>query len=303
MALLRIGRKRMKLRHATLLAFLALALSTSLPAAPASRVHGLWVWKGPAILRDGRDDQRLIEFCRAHAITEVYLAISSHHVMMTDRRITEVINRLHGGDIRVETLLSSEDADEPGRHRDKLLQQVDTVVQFNRRTPGSRFDGIHLDVEPQQRMENKGSGNLGFVANLVETYRAVRARAEREGLTVNADIQMKLLKGSADERRALFGSLPRLTLMMYELSAADAKDETARVAQVQAAGQKYLSMAYADIDNGSLAKLAIGLRTPDYGDALPRMLQALEAANAGNPNFLGWAEHSYNDQLAQTASP
>jgi hypothetical protein len=149
-------------------------------------------------------------------------------------------------------------------------------------------------------MENKGSGNLGFVADLVETYRAVRARAEPAGLTVNADIQMKLLKGSADERRALFGSLPRLTLMMYELSAADAKDEAARVVQVQAAGQKFLNMAYADIDAASLARLAIGLRTPDYGDALPHMLDALEAANAANPHFLGWAEHSYNDQLAQT---
>jgi len=45
--------------------------------------------------------------------------------------------------------------------------------------------------------------------------------------------------------------------------------------------------------------LAIGLRTPDYGDALPRMLSALEAANADNPHFLGWAEHSYNDRLEQ----
>src|ERR1700728_3931325 len=103
----------MNLRHATSIAFLVLALSTSSPASPANRVHGLWVWKGSAILRDERDDQKLIAFCRAHAITEVYLAISSHHVMMTDRRIIEVINRLHGGNIRIETLLSSEDADEP----------------------------------------------------------------------------------------------------------------------------------------------------------------------------------------------
>ena len=289
--------------HATSLAFLLLASSASWPASSANLLHGLWVWKGPEILRDEQDDQKLAEFCRTHAITEVYLAISSHHVMMTDHRIVELINRLHGGNVRVEPLLSSEDADEPGRHRDKLLSQVDMVVQFNRRTPGSRFDGIHLDIEPQQRTENKGSGNLGFVPNLVETYRAVRARAEPAGLTVNADIQMKLLKGSAEERRAVFGSLPRLTLMMYELSAADAKDEAARVMQVQAAARKFLSMAYADIDDGSLARLAIGLRTPDYGEALPHMLDAVEAANAANPHFLGWAEHSYNDQVARAASP
>lgn len=290
----------MKRRRATLIVLLVLALATSLPASAATLVHGLWVWKGPAILRDERDDQKLSAFCRAHRITEVYLAISSHHVMMTDRRITEVINRLHGGNIRVEALLSSEDADEPGRHRDNLLGQVDWVVQFNRRAPASHFDGIHLDIEPQQRVENKGSGYLGFLANLVETYRQVRARTEPAGLTVNADIQMKLLKGSADERRAVFGSLPRLTLMMYELSTADAKDDAARLTQVQAASQKFLNMAYTDLDSASSARLAIGLRTPDYGDALPRMLDALELANAANPHFLGWAEHSYNDKLGQT---
>jgi hypothetical protein len=241
----------------------------------------------------------LLAFCRARTITEVYVAVSSHGVLMADRRITELVDKLHGGNIRVEALLSSENADEPGRHRDRLLGQVDAVLQFNRRAPRSRFDGIHLDIEPQQRVENKGGANLGFVPDLVATYRAVRARAEPAGLTVNADIQSKLLKGSADERRTLLGSLPRLTLMMYELSAADAKDEAARTLQVRAAGRQYLGLAYAGIGGPSLAMLVIGLRTPDYGDALPRMLSALESANADNLHFLGWAEHSYNDQLEQ----
>jgi len=44
-----------------------------------------------------------------------------------------------------------------------------------------------------------------------------------------------------------------------------------------------------------VAKMAIGLRTPDYGDQLPAMLNALGEANSGNPHFLGSARHSYND--------
>jgi hypothetical protein len=103
----------------------------------------------------------------------------------------------------VEALLSSADADEAGKHRDTLLDHVRGIVQFNQKHSADRFDGIHLDVEPQQRPENKGAGNLRFLPGLADAYRAVRAVAEPAHLTVNADIQNKLLKGSLAERRLL----------------------------------------------------------------------------------------------------
>lgn len=275
---------------------LTLIALISLPALSATRTHGLWVWKGPAILSDERAAQRLVAFCRDNDINEVYLAISSHGVMMPDDRVIEVIGALHRNLIRVEALLSSDDADEAGPHRDKLLREIGDIVQFNRRSPHNRIDGIHLDIEPQQRAENKGSGKLRFLPGLVETYRAARAQAELVGLTLNADIQNKLLKGTLAERRMLLGALPRLTLMMYELSA-PGEDEAAQVSQVQRASRKFLDMAYADVDGSTSARMVIGLRSPDYGDELPVMLEALDAANSADPHFLGWARHSYNDQL------
>lgn len=59
----------------------------------APLVHGLWVWKGPSILLDEHDDQNLLAFCRAHTITEVYVAVSSHGVSMADRRIIELVDK------------------------------------------------------------------------------------------------------------------------------------------------------------------------------------------------------------------
>jgi hypothetical protein len=275
---------------------LALTLSLSLRAVSGTPVHGLWVWKGPAMLHDRGAVDRLAEFCRDNDINEVYLAVSSHGVMMPDDRAVEVISTLHGDLVRVEALLSSDNADEAGPHREKLLRQVGDIVQFNRRSPHHRFDGIHLDIEPQQRAENKGGGNLRFLPGLVETYRAARAQAEAAGLGVNADIQNKLLKGTLAERRMLLGALPRLTLMMYEVSA-PGEDEAAQLSGVKLASRKFLDMAYAGIDGASWARMVIGLRTPDYGHELPVMLRALEAANASDPHFLGWARHAYNDQL------
>ena len=79
-------------------------------------------------------------------------------------RLAGLIEQLHRSNIRIEALLSSEDADEPGKHRDKLLDRVHEIVQFDQGHPKDQFDGIHLDIEPQQRPENKGPGNLGFSA-------------------------------------------------------------------------------------------------------------------------------------------
>jgi hypothetical protein len=54
-------------------------------------------------------------------------------------------------------------------------------------------------------------------------------------------------------------------------------------------------MAYDGLHDEGLAQMVIGLRTPDYGEWLPRMLEVLDAANGNDPHYLGWAQHSYND--------
>jgi len=41
--------------------------------------------------------------------------------------------------------------------------------------------------------------------------------------------------------------------------------------------------------------MVIGLRTPDYGELLPSMLEILNEANGDSTHYLGGARHSYND--------
>ena len=265
------------------------------------QVHGLWVWKGPEIAQDSAGQQALKDFCTVQGVSEIYISVSSHGVLMPADPLSRTISLLHRANVRVEALLSSEDADEPGTHREKLLDHVRDILAFNQTHPGSRFDGIHLDIEPQQRAENKGVGNLRFLPGLVDAYAAVLALAGPAHLTVNADIQNKLLKGTLAERRSLLTSLPRLTLMLYELSSpGDGESTEQQTEKLRTESRKYLEMAYDGLDdtneNGAnVAKMAIGLRTPDYGDQLPAMLKALDEANVGNPHYLGSARHSYND--------
>ena len=280
-----------------LLLVLCTAFATAFADEPA-RIHGVWVWHGPSIAQSASDVRALRTFCTSQHISEVYLSVSEHGDMPDLRRFTAVIGPLHESGVRVEALLSSENADEPGSHRDKLLARVREIVQFSRGARKDGFDGIHLDIEPQQRAENKGAGNLGFLDGLTAAYRAVRAIAEPSHLSVNADIQNKLLKGDASQRRLLLSSLPRVTLMLYEVSGpGDGDSIEEQAAKLREASAKYLQMAYADLHDANLASMVIALRTPDYGKNLPMMLETLDRANGADSRYQGWARHSFNDVL------
>jgi hypothetical protein len=272
-----------------------LSLDTSAAEAP---IHGLWVWKTTSVLQPAGSAEGIRDFAKKNGINEVYVSISRHDDLPQDAPLIALIGVLHQDNIRVEALIDSIDADEAGKPRDIVLGLTRAVVQFNEAQPGNRFDGIHLDIEPHQRAENKGPGNLQFLPGLVETFRAIRTIAEPAHLTVNADIPNKLLKGDAAQRRDLLTSVDRVTLMLYELSSPDdGKSDASKNAKLQSAAERYLSMAYAGLDDPELAGMVIALRTADYREQLPAMLQSLSAHQGSQPHYLGWAWHCYNDLL------
>jgi hypothetical protein len=286
-------------RFLTVTFLIALALNScgSAAAQASGPVHGLWVWKGPSIVATADGIEKLRDFCSSEGVNEIYISVSSHGKTL-EGNFPKLIDVLHRSGVRVEALLSSEDADEPGKHREKLLDHVRQIVRFNEGHPKRRFDGIHLDIEPQQRPENKGPNNLRFLPGLVEAYREVHRVTEPAGLTVNADIQNKLLKGDLGQRKMLLGSLPRLTLMLYEVSSPnDGESTQQKTEKIKAASQKFLAMAYEGLNEANLATMAIGLRTPDYGGLLSDMLRSVNDANSSNRHYAGWARHAYNDTL------
>jgi hypothetical protein len=82
-------------------------------------------------------------------------------------------------------------------------------------------------------------------------------------LTLNADIQKKLLEGNLDQRRSLLLSLPRITLMLYELSNPnDGESLEQKEEKLSGNSKKYMEMAYQGLGDPKLAKMAIGLRSP-----------------------------------------
>ena len=282
-----------------LLLVAAIALFPLGATAAEAPIHGLWVWKTASVLQPGGSAEALRDFARANEVNEVYVSVSSHDRLPADAPLMALIGLLHQANIRVEALIDSVNADEAGKPRDTVLGLTRAVVQFNAGQPQTNhFDGIHLDIEPHQRPENKGAGNLQFLPGLVETFREIRDIAAPAHLTVNADIPNKLLKGEATQRRDLLSSVDRVTLMLYELSNPDdGKSDAAKDLKLQSAAERYLSMAYAGLDDPKLAGMIIALRTADYREQLPAMLKSLEEHQGAQPHYLGWAWHCYNDLL------
>jgi hypothetical protein len=270
----------------------------SLPGCAGEPVHGLWVWDTFAILQAPGSAERLRDFCKSEHINEVYVSVAGREGQSDDTKLADLIALLHRSHIRVEALFGSSSADQPGKPREELLERVSGILEFNQQHRKSRFDGIHLDVEPYQRAENKGVDNRRFLPDLVDTYRAVETIAAPAHMTVNADIPNRLLKGSLSERWILLSALPRLTLMLYDLSnPGDGDSAETQAAKLRTISHRSLDMAYAGVSERHVAKMSIALNAPNYEQLLPMMLKTLDDVHHRNKHYLGWARHSYNSYL------
>ena len=57
--------------------------------------------------------------------------------------------------------------------------------------------------------------------------------------------------------------------MLYEVSSPNDEESPQQKAEkIKASSQKFLDMAYEDLNGANLATMVIGLRTPDYGPLL-----------------------------------
>ena len=92
----------------------AFGLGSLRVGATEAPVHGLWVWKRSSVLEPVGSAETLRDFAKTNGITEIYLSISIHDHLMEDAPLVALIDLLHQASIRVEALLDSIDADQPG---------------------------------------------------------------------------------------------------------------------------------------------------------------------------------------------
>jgi hypothetical protein len=108
----------------------AFAVSAFAQAPASTLVRGLWVWKSPTVLEAPGGAEALRNFCKSEGINEVYVSISGQSEAKEEGQLARMIALMHSANIRVEALLSSTDADEPGKQRETLLEDARIVVQL-----------------------------------------------------------------------------------------------------------------------------------------------------------------------------
>jgi hypothetical protein len=113
------------------------------------------VYNGNTVAATSSATEALRDFAVSQHINAVYIsALPTSATPQLNSQISNLISVLHQSQISVEALIGSHTADEPGAPRNALLVTVQNVIQFNQQFSTTQFDGIHLDIEPQQRPEN-----------------------------------------------------------------------------------------------------------------------------------------------------
>ena len=156
--------------------------------------RGLWVWETAPLLREAGERQTFFEFCEAHGISIVAMQIATHG-KGADRKLdaraewTALITEAHRRRMRVHALDGDPKFARAAQHG-TVLSIVNAVVAYNASVaPAARFDGMHLDIEPQALPEWKDPNTREpLLAEFLEINQGAAARARAAGLLYGVDI-------------------------------------------------------------------------------------------------------------------
>ena len=114
-------------------------LAVAAPPSARPMVHGLWVWNAASILDSPAESKKLRDFAVAQRINEIYLSALSHGKFADAGALCSLVDSLHHSQVRSQALLSSTNADEPGEHRQRLLEEIKAVIHFDLEHAHCRF--------------------------------------------------------------------------------------------------------------------------------------------------------------------
>ncbi|MES2598454.1 MAG: hypothetical protein V4662_24175 [Verrucomicrobiota bacterium] len=121
---------------------------------PAADMRGMWVYKTRDIASSPAECAQLFAFCEKRHITDLFWQV--HFTKKEgDVRVLEnaeiertFLKQAHAHSLRVHALFGDPAHTLKAKHG-VVLGSVDGVIAFNRESSAdSRFDGVHLDIEP-----------------------------------------------------------------------------------------------------------------------------------------------------------
>ncbi len=158
--------------------------------------RAMWLWDTKDLLGDDQNQDRLLDFCRKRAITEIFLQLPYEKVekegireIIWDRaKMKSLLFKLHSAEIRIHAL----DGDPRFALRewhDHVIATIQSILEFNKSaTPDERFDGIRYDNEPYLLPYFAGIQKESILKQYLYILRISKSISESAGLEFGVDI-------------------------------------------------------------------------------------------------------------------
>jgi hypothetical protein len=274
---------------------LASSGSPMLPKIPrnSGKVPGraLWVWN-PAFLENEAKSGSFLDFVCSRHISTLFLFVSSKRFEGMEGGHRAFLRLAHARGLRVDAMNGEPEWLYPERQA-KPATFIDQIIRFNStHAPDERFDGIHLDVEPQALMDWKKGKRGKIIRQYLEFLNWCRGKAQSGGVSLAVDIPVGF-------ERIKVGS----TNLAFKVT--DLVDEIALMAY-QGRAQRIIEVARPLIEAGNVRgkRVWVGV-SPEPGraggtepDRLSKsefedIVHQVEKANGEHPSFVGVAIHDY----------
>ncbi len=260
---------------------IGLLLLGMLPATKlsAAEMRGMWIYKTDAIAPSIEASDQLFDFCAKRHITDLFWQVHFAKLPEGARALENMdvtrafLKRAHARSLRIHALFGDPSHTLKAKHA-IVFASADGVIAFNRDGPiESRFDGVHLDIEPHGLPHWKKADlaqKCDFLSQFVEVNHkaATRAHAADSRLIYGADIVFWLdktdAKGQAvypvtyegvtkDAAKHLLDVVDHVAIMSYRNAAEGRNGIIELVAK---------TIAYADTRK---AKVFVGVKMADIG--------------------------------------
>lgn len=143
------------------------------------RMRAMWIYKTELVMDSAEEQETLFEFCRQRQITDLFWQVhfsrggDGSASLDNEEMLRSFLGEAHRSGLRIHALTGDPSHVRPEKH-ERVLSSAAALVRFNRgSTEDSRFDGLHLDVEPHGLPDWKTAETgkkIEFLTSFVELH-------------------------------------------------------------------------------------------------------------------------------------
>lgn len=156
----------------------------------------MWLWETEQIVTNPIDQQKLITFCKAQGITDLFLQIpyeakkekGKWEILWDSSKIRPLIADLHRAGVKVHALDGDPEFALKKLHG-RVIATIQSIIQYNREaTPQERFDGIRYDNEPYLLPSFAGVHKEAVLKQYLSLLKKSHSLARQANLIFGVDI-------------------------------------------------------------------------------------------------------------------